>query len=112
MYTSGGRSMVPVSPQPYLFFASTSPNGNGQYSKYGTSDCASFLASPGVPVSPYMQSATLFMNPTGFQIISAGRNGKFGPGGLWNPATGVPSGSPGADDQANFSALLLGIPAN
>jgi prepilin-type N-terminal cleavage/methylation domain-containing protein len=81
--------------QPYAYLTSY---GNGIY---GTTDCSN------LNVLPY-QSGVTYINPNGFQIISAGRNGLFGPGGQWNPATGYGSAGPGADDLANFSATYLG----
>ncbi|VTR98762.1 type II secretion system protein [Tuwongella immobilis] len=51
------------------------------------------------------------LNATGFQMISAGNNKAFGPGGLWAPGGGVYGGaSPGADDVANFHPRVLGAP--
>jgi prepilin-type N-terminal cleavage/methylation domain-containing protein len=69
---------------------------------------------PSLMVSPYVESSTAagerYINPDGFQIISAGPDGVFGPGGTaWDPATGYGSGA-GADDLANFSAGRLGAP--
>jgi type II secretory pathway pseudopilin PulG len=55
------------------------------------------------------------INPNTYQLVTAGSDGAFGAGGLWNPATGYPVSSPpsfGADDLANFSKLTLGKPAN
>lgn len=78
------------------------------YNRYGTSDCAN------LGVSPYVLSTnptTVFINSTDCQILSAGVNGVFGPGGSsWNPNTGYTPSSPGADDLANFSSLKLGSP--
>ncbi len=87
--------------QPYAYLTSY---GNGNYSN----DC------PNLGVSPYMTSVTppVYINPNGFQIISAGKNRLFGPGGLWNPTTGYGGGGPGADDLANFSSTFLGAPQN
>jgi prepilin-type N-terminal cleavage/methylation domain-containing protein len=82
---------------PYIYFDS---------SNYGTTDLG---------VSPYFVLGTSppqFLNRNSFQIISAGKNGVFGPGGAWNPATGSSPGSPGADDQSNFSANVLGAAQN
>jgi prepilin-type N-terminal cleavage/methylation domain-containing protein len=97
---------------PYIYFSNygkrngynTNAN-NGALQRYATGDCQS------LGVWPYYQStsaATIAaVNPSGYQIISAGQDGQFGPGGLWappaSPATGV-----GADDQANFSGSVLG----
>jgi hypothetical protein len=53
-----------------------------------------------------------FINPNGFQIISAGKNGQFGPGcgggGPWDTSNGLPGTDPGADNLANFSSAVLG----
>jgi prepilin-type N-terminal cleavage/methylation domain-containing protein len=61
-------------------------------------------------VLPYT-SGGKFVNLKGFQIISAGRDGAFGPGGTnWTPGTGVyaPGYTPGgADDLANFNSTPL-----
>jgi hypothetical protein len=49
------------------------------------------------------------MNPKGFQIISAGPDRRFGPGGDWTPGEGPwAAGGPGADDLANFNLGPLG----
>jgi prepilin-type N-terminal cleavage/methylation domain-containing protein len=91
--------------RPFAFFASYNPEGGGQYS----SDCPSLIApTTGNPLQPYQASATTFVNPSNFQIISAGKDGKFGAGGtLWG-RTGTTDPN-GADDQSNFSAHLLGV---
>jgi hypothetical protein len=93
------------SPQnPYAYFSNYGTREG--YNRYGTtlalSDCTS------LGLQPYFKgSATqpLYENPSGFQIICAGADGKFGPGGFWTgtaPATG-------ADDQSNFTnGSLLG----
>jgi prepilin-type N-terminal cleavage/methylation domain-containing protein len=91
-YSSGNTG------QPYAYFTVYS---NGTYG----SDC------PNLGVNPYMSGLT-YLNPNGFQIISAGKNRLFGPGGQWNPTTGYGGGGPGADDLANFSSTFLGAPQN
>lgn len=98
-----------TSPKPYAFFSSLSPNNlNG----YGN-DCPSILAANGQSLEPYFTginsttSLPQFINPRGFQIISAGADQQFGPGGQWNPTTGY-GGGPGNDDTANFSGSTLG----
>jgi prepilin-type N-terminal cleavage/methylation domain-containing protein len=72
-------------------------------------------------VSPYASaSGTLvkYVNQKQFQIISAGRDGQFGAGGLtWTPGSGqysknlgIPtrvSNAPGADDLSNFNNGVL-----
>jgi prepilin-type N-terminal cleavage/methylation domain-containing protein len=91
-----GRGMA------YAFFASYRTAGNGLYQ----ADCPSF------GVSPYQEPSGKFANASSFQIVSAGRDGKFGAGGAnWNPANGTADPN-GKDDQSNFSPRLLGAPAN
>ena len=69
-------------------------------------------------VIPYKNGASgLFLNPDSYQIISAGSDGVFGPGGSWDPTQGYGSpsaGTPayfGKDDLSNFSPNKLGSPA-
>ncbi len=87
----------------FAYFSSYGiPNG---YNRYGSSDCAS------LGVSPYFSSAvsggvTTYHNSKTFQIISAGKDKAFGPGGLWNPGGAVPG--PVSDDMSNFYSGLLG----
>jgi prepilin-type N-terminal cleavage/methylation domain-containing protein len=86
---------------PYAFFASSRTEGGGLYNN----DC------PSLGVMPYFTGTTptiQFVNPGSWQIVSAGQDGIFGPGGLWNPSQpAVPL--PGQDDWANFSSHKLGI---
>jgi general secretion pathway protein G len=95
---------------PFLYFSSYTAGND-----YNTSptDCPSYAT-----VAPYQDptstATTLrFLNPKGYQILSAGRDGVFGAGGTtWNPITGYPASNPGADDQSNFSKSLLGVIQN
>jgi prepilin-type N-terminal cleavage/methylation domain-containing protein len=94
-YTPGGPIHV------YAYMAAFPNTG------YNTSpsDCAIYPA--------YTNVAPYLVNPNGFQIISAGKDGVFGLGGAtWSPATGYGAGqSPGgSDDVSNFSQALLGAP--
>jgi prepilin-type N-terminal cleavage/methylation domain-containing protein len=122
-----------VSGMPYAYFSSYQTR-NG-YNRYGqsacmwtSSDCASFFTPvSGFPaaVYPYAQGVNQYMNPSGFQIISAGPDSQFGSGTLkpnvavgggafWTPATAATSGASGptgADDQSNFYDNLLGTPS-
>jgi hypothetical protein len=94
----------PWDKQPYAYFSAYG-QADG-YNRYGGTDC------PTLNVSPYADALTpkpRYLNPRGFQIVSAGKDGKFGPGGIWDPAKGAPSG-PGADDCSNFSRRRLGEP--
>ncbi len=79
---------------PYIYFDAS---GYGGQLDLGVSAYAVFGTNP-----------VQFLNSNSFQIISAGKDGVFGPGGLWNPATGTTG--IGADDQSNFSANALGAP--
>lgn len=83
---------------PYAYFSSRGTNN--AYSLVAPGDC------PTIKAAPYFITATTqCMNSNGYQIISAGKDGVFGTNG-WVPASGAVG--PGADDQANFSAGLLG----
>jgi prepilin-type N-terminal cleavage/methylation domain-containing protein len=103
------NTAAPYSPQfpayndpygrPYAFFSSYWKS-NG-YNRYGTSDCAN------LGVQPYFtprHTANIpdYYEPTSFQIISAGKNGIFGPGGLYPPASGQ-----GGDDMASFHQGIM-----
>jgi prepilin-type N-terminal cleavage/methylation domain-containing protein len=75
--------------QPYAFFGTTAVN---VYS----ADC------PTLGVAPYFQG-TQFFNPNTFQIISAGADGQFGPGGAsWSTTAGALN-APTRDNQSNFA---------
>ena len=69
---------------------------------------------PSLGLQPYAGAPGAFLNPQGFQIISAGRDGKFGRGGAgWAPAgaaTFYPRADPGRDDWSNFHDRPLGVP--
>ncbi len=103
-----------AAPQPYLFFSGYGAEGGGNYNKYGGPDTNMPVAS-GVLVQPYVTQVgptpVQYASPGTWQIISAGIDGKFGPGGLWNPAGPVVP-LQGQDDQSNFSPRKLGAPAN
>jgi hypothetical protein len=65
------------------------------------SDCAGVS---GNTLFPYYQAAgnpPTYWNPTTCQIICAGADGAFGPGGLWTPAIAGNIAANGKDDQAN-----------
>ena len=96
---------------PYAYF--TSIQGNDYSGSF------SWVSPAGVPsaVQPYgTPSGTLvkFLNQKTYQIISAGRNKQFGPGGTgWTPGGGAygnaignanaAANSPGGDDLSNFN---------
>jgi len=132
-------SSSPLKARPYLYF-STIQGNDYNFSNGLDADCFSQLAgnvSPGFtgnkPVVPYWGDVdaktglpTRFLNPNGFQIISAGKDGYFGSGGLWKSSTGglapasdtTPAsvvnqtGGAYADDQVNFTAGVLGAPGS
>ncbi len=96
--------------RPYAYFSAYgAPNG---YGRYGGTDCASL----GVwPYAEALDPAPRFLNPRSFQIISAGLDGKFGPGTkdaatVWTSAQAGATPAEGRDDQSNFYDKLLGVP--
>jgi prepilin-type N-terminal cleavage/methylation domain-containing protein len=116
---------------PYAFFSSYKAR-NG-YNRYGftLSDCPTLGTNfGGSGLWPYVQSGPTgaapsapvqYLKPTTFQIVSAGVDFTFGPGGVpqaggsfvyWTPSTAgsvYPSGSAGFDDQSNFTGSTLGV---
>jgi prepilin-type N-terminal cleavage/methylation domain-containing protein len=112
----------PYAKTPYAYY-SWYGTGN-DYNAYPSAtlatnnDCKTLSAQAG-PVNAYFAGTSLadpkleFINPKSFQIISAGRDGKFGAGGnTWKASTGYGGTGVGADDLANFSSKLLGYPTN
>jgi prepilin-type N-terminal cleavage/methylation domain-containing protein len=86
--------------QPLVYFSSNArPNGY----------------TPGVTntlgVSPYQQqtSPLTYYHSSTFQIISAGADAKFGPGGLWTAGNFQAMSTAGKDDMSNFSERKLGV---
>lgn len=62
-------------------------------------------------VSPFIGATGKPYNPNTFQIISAGKDKKFGPGGSFVPGTGAyVVGQPGGDDMSNFHPSILSSP--
>ncbi|MDB5310667.1 MAG: prepilin-type cleavage/methylation protein [Gemmataceae bacterium] len=61
-------------------------------------------------VAPYTDANGRFWSKSTVQIISAGKDGQFGPGGSLTPGTGAwATNQPGWDDQANFKTSMLGV---
>jgi general secretion pathway protein G len=101
---------------PYAYFSTYAIENN--YNRYGSTDC------PTLGVWPYAEGVVQqgnppvyrYLKPKTFQIISAGADGKFGPGSVltsktpyfWTSATAAGIPQEGADDQANFNANALG----
>jgi len=117
---------------PYAYFSSyKATNGYNRYYNAGSypySDCPNLMFlqqsnQPPLPmVWPYAEIASplKYWKSNSFQIISAGADGVFGQGGIpiangvvtWTPATAgsiYAQGSPGYDDQSNFTGSLLGV---
>jgi len=84
----------------YAYFCSGRKANN-----YGK-DCSS------LKVAPYFKKGSDpvdYYNRNSFQIISAGMDGIFGPGGAWSPESAAEdAGKHGADDVSNFHGELLG----
>ena len=101
-YVSAAPVFVDPFGTPYLYWGSNSVGG--KYATVGATD------SPNASFTPFLEAANKYVNPDGCQIISAGQNRAFGPGGLWAPGAGAyASGQPGVDDMANFnSGKMLG----
>jgi general secretion pathway protein G len=96
--------------QPYAYFSSYGePNG---YNCYGDTDC------PSLRVWPYAEvfdKTPQFLNADSCQIISAGRDGQFGPGTdspshAWSPTRASSVPTEGRDDRSNFYRRQLGVP--
>jgi prepilin-type N-terminal cleavage/methylation domain-containing protein len=110
--------------KPYAYFSCGGRGANG-YCPYagnavlGASDCPSLIGVSATGTSaallPYNQpiaagQPTVFYNPDTFQIISAGKNQVFGPGGSWTGASSTAIGAAGIDDLTNFASSKLGVP--
>ena len=114
--------------QPYAYFSSGKRKDG--YNPGPGSDCPSLVYNtfppwplpnngtkyPGGPYFEFGTNPPRYYNATTFQIISAGKNGVFGPGGAWpvppppapQPATGFDQA--GQDNQTNFYDFTLGVP--
>jgi hypothetical protein len=102
---------------PFLDFPSSRFDADGRLLDPWGTPFAYFTAVPGndytgsftwkgVTVRPYgdPDHPERFANPKQFQIISAGRNGVFAPGGSWTPGEGEwAADAPGGDDLSNFN---------
>ena len=103
--SNGHAELVDPWGTPYIVFAAT----EGKPNKYRFDMHRNLQEWPlgYVTVRPY-QYGGKYLNENGFQLISAGRNRRFGRGGTDFPAT-TPDGD---DDQANFSRSILGVGFN
>jgi prepilin-type N-terminal cleavage/methylation domain-containing protein len=84
--------------RPYAYFSATKAGNDYR------DDC------PALGLAPYFDLSRRFLNPNSYQIVSAGPDKDFGPGGQWNPATGYGSGNAGSDNLSNFSQNALRAP--
>jgi prepilin-type N-terminal cleavage/methylation domain-containing protein len=89
---------------PYAYFSNYG-TANG-YNKYGAGTSTTLAQSDCTKIGalPYFSSTSpiQYYQPNGYQILSAGADGIFGPGGQWTPAT-AGGNKNGADDQCNFN---------
>jgi hypothetical protein len=94
---------------PFAYFSAYGVS-NG-YNRYGGSDC------PSLGVWPYAEelgASPRFSNSDSFQILSAGDDGRFGPGTkdaahTWTPAAAASVPQEGRDDLSNFHDRPLGV---
>ena len=87
--------------QPFVYFSSNK-RSNGY-------DPAGF---PSLSIAPFAKDAakTQFYMPDSFQLVSAGADGKFGPGGFWTEANASTIPVAGRDDIVQFRDRAMGIP--
>jgi hypothetical protein len=101
---------------PYGYFSSyKSRNGYNRYGTGANCDCPALLpaTSPligaSLPGGAY-NDGTNYQNAESVQIISAGANGLFGPGGIWSAPNASAIGANGQDDLCNFHDKIMGAP--
>ncbi len=92
---------------PYCYF--TSKTGNDYNSPSAQSWTYPLPDGSSTTVTPYMETVNKFYKASSFQIISAGANKKFGPGGLnYTPGLGAYSqGGVGGDDLSNLATRKM-----
>ncbi len=91
---------------PFAYFSAYQQT-NG-YNRYGGTDCWTFGANPYFEPQAAANAPINYYKPSSFQIISAGVDGQFGPGGAWLPAQANQILKPGRDDMTNFYDKKLG----
>lgn len=109
---NGHPWLVDVYGTPFIIFAPTRGRpGNYALELGGHPQHVEAGTWPGAvtDVYPYQLGPNKYINENGFQLISAGKDGKFGPGGLVNWDS-LPYEA--RDDQTNFSRTLLGAGLN
>ena len=92
-----------VKKKPYIYFSSNKrKNGyDASANSWGVSPYMTQAASGVLPAQYWMADS--------YQIISAGPDGAFGPGGLWTAANYTTMPVVGHDDVSNFSDRQLGV---
>jgi prepilin-type N-terminal cleavage/methylation domain-containing protein len=110
-YPNAFRVFVDPFGTPYLYFGANPQARGGKYTD-ATNNPVSQVVNTVTYTAFVEQPAPnrKFVNENGCQIVSAGENKRFGPGGLWTPGTPpYVVGLDGADDMANFNnGALLG----
>lgn len=113
----------PHGEQPYAYFSSWNKfPGYADATGWGT-DCPRLGIWPYAESPPTTDRVRMWHRSISFQILSAGRDGRFGPGtnlgipspGYWtfNQASAYAGRFPdAADDLSNFHDLLIGVPSN
>ncbi len=103
---------------PFLYFA-PGMVGTSTPNAYNTNHAVTITYSDGLSpvsdvVSPYYQqlAAKKYWNASTFQIVTAGKDGRFGPLGEWNDgASPAANGTFWRDNRTNWSAKILGAVA-
>lgn len=93
---------------PYVYFG-----GSGSHNSYANVNSTSLGVAPYFEPPASANAPVKYLNPGSFQIICAGRDKTFGPGGQWDPVRGGPvlnDTTPPAtnDNLTNFSSVMLG----
>jgi prepilin-type N-terminal cleavage/methylation domain-containing protein len=117
MFYDSYSSGTPAFPKdkPYLYFSSgKTANGYNAYAAASPNppvyDCRTIIN-----IGPYSQpagagQAVQYYHPDTIQIVSAGKNRAFGPGGAWSGLNPTAIGAAGADDLTDFAQRKMGAP--
>lgn len=87
--------------KPYVYFSAKNGNDYNYTSIYPSP----YNSNGGYAgVDPFLETSSKYIKPTSYQIISAGPNNLFGPGGAYTPGNlGYSSSGDGGDDMSNFA---------
>jgi prepilin-type N-terminal cleavage/methylation domain-containing protein len=115
---AGGVARARDDAMPYLYFSTADRSNDYFVGPPGAAtptfgDCPSALVTANSAVLPYVDTATKFSNPQGWQILSAGRDGLYGAGYTYwqSPSPYYGGKGVGADDFCNFHPRKLGAAA-